>query len=165
MTETIFDKLVLHSIWSFTYGKIFNFYQVFWGAVSACLELTFYVNEINILHLLTDVRRKGSTKHKEWRMFRVKQKQKDPTVTLYGKCRRKKGQLAEREESRCSSTLLVFHCVKLTDSFSFIWCYSLYCFPLSYLTLEASYRLWISFIYIQKKMSLWKQTHLHNVLM
>lgn len=25
----------------------------------------------------------------------------EPTVTLYGKCRRKKGQLEEREESRC----------------------------------------------------------------
>lgn len=75
--------------------------KYFGGAVSTCLELTFYVNEINILHLLTDVRRKGSNKHKVWRMFRVKKEQKEPTVTLYGKCRRKKGQLEEREESRC----------------------------------------------------------------
>ena len=42
MTETIFEKLVLHLIRSFTYGKIFNFNQVFWGGSK-------YMFRINIL--------------------------------------------------------------------------------------------------------------------
>ena len=59
------------------------------------------MNNTPILYLLTDIRRKGSNKHKVCRMLGVKKEQKEPTVTLYGKCRREKGKLEEREESRC----------------------------------------------------------------
>ena len=59
------------------------------------------MNNTPILYLLTDIRRKGSNKHKVWLMLGVKKEQKEPTVTLYGKCRREKGKLEDREESRC----------------------------------------------------------------
>lgn len=129
--------MVLHSIWSLTYGNIVIVAK-YLRALCTNFDLMVLCEWHLHIVLLIDLRRKGSSKHEVWQIFRVKRGSERDWSCFF---KRKRKKVEEAEEGRTSMGKAKFkpahfYYVQLLGRYTSILCYLL-----SLIDLRRSYNL------------------------